>query len=365
MLMTKRRKSSLIFTICILLYAILFLVGLAFGLDWLWSYMASYEASRPNHTVDSYMENLTPDYICDRSADLIAKADASVQSAEQCRQVIKEALSGKFTHVKNLGESTDNKTVYLIRCDSRIIGRFEMTQAGSAEHGFPLWKVTSDSFDLSYLLSPGHSVTVPASYHVSVNGTELNESHITVSGIQFPVLTEFYDDYTLPTLVTYETGTTLGATDMVITDPNGASVIIDETASYDAMLPLCSEAESAKLDAFVADFIQDYVDFTSCTNDDTYGNYERLKAHIVPGTALAQRMKDAIAGLKWVSDRGAKVAGIDIAYRVPIGDSKYLCDVVYRVDTRNITGTAQTQSHVKIIVTETSSGLKAETMLTC
>lgn len=363
--MTKRRRGWLIFTICLLLYAIVFLVALGFGLDWLWGYMASYEASRPNHTVENYMEQLTPAYIYDKSTDLIAKADSSVQSPEQCRQVIMEALSSKFTHVKNLGESTDEKTVYLIRCGSRIIGRFEMTQTGTNEHGFPLWEVTSDSFDLSYLLSPGHTVTVPDTYRVTVNGAELNEAHVTVSGIRFPLLQEFYDDYALPTLVTYETGTTLGETEMVVTDPTGVPVIIDETASYDSLLPFCSDADAKRLDAAVSGFIQDYVDFISCTNNDINGNYNRLTEHIVPGTALAQRMKDAVTGLKWVSDRGAKVAGIDIASRVDIGGGKYLCDVVYRVDTRNITGSVQTESHLKIIFTDTDNCLMVETMLTC
>lgn len=363
--MAKRRKSNLIFTICILLYAIIFLVGLAFGLDWLWGYMTSYEASRSNHTVERYMAQLTPDYICDKSADLIAKADASVQSEADCRRVLTEALDGKFTHVKNLGESTEEKTAYLIRCGSRIIGRFEMTQTGENEHGFPVWTVTADSFDLSYLLSPGHTVTVPETYSVTVNGAQLGEGHIIDSGIQFPLLDEFYDDYSLPTLVTYQTGTTLGATDLIVTDPDGDPVVIDETTSNDSMLPLCGDSDAAMLDAIVSDLIQDYVDFTSCTNSDTYGNYERLKVHLVPNGPLAKRMKDAIAGLKWVSDRHAKVAGIDIAYRVDIGGGKYLCDVVYRVDTRNITGSVQTESHVKIIFTETNDGLKAETMLTC
>lgn len=363
--MAKRRKHNLIFTVSILLYAVLFLIGLAFGLDWLWSYMEAYEASRPDHTLEAYMERLTPAYICNKSADLIARTDTSVQSAEQCRQVIAEAVSGKFTHVKNLSESTDDKKVYLIRCDNRIIGRFEMTQTGESDHGFPVWAVTSDSFDLSHLLTPGHTVTVPETYLVTVNGTELNESHITASGIQFPLLAEFYDEYSLPTLVTYETGTTLGATDMVVADPTGTPVSIDEAVSYNSLLPLCGEADAVRLDAIVSDFIQDYVDFTSCTNDDTYGNYARLKAHIVPETALAQRMKDAIAGLKWVSDRGAKVVGIDIAYHVAIDDGKFLCDVIYRVDTRNITGSVQAESHVKIVFTETNDGLKAETMLTC
>ena len=363
--MAKKTKSRLIFTICLLLYAMLFLAATAVGLNHLWDYMASYELSRPHHAVDSYMQQLTADYICRKSDDLIAKADASVQSEEDCRKVITESLSGKFTCVKNLGESTDEKTVYLIRCGSRIIGGFTIAPGAQIAYGFTPWTVVSDSFDLSYLLTPGHTVTVPSNYPVTVNGVQLGESHIIESDLQFSLLTEFYDTYALPTLVTYQTGTTLGSTQLRITDPEGNAVTIDENTDWNTLLPSCSEEETAKLDGAIGAFIQDYVDFTSCTKNDIYGNYNRLAEHIVPGTALAQRMKDAIAGLKWVSDRNAKLAGIDVNQYVPIGNGKYICDIVYRVDTRNITGSVQTESHVKIVLTETSGVLKAETMLTC
>ena len=113
--MAKKTKSRLIFAICLLVYAVLFLAATAVGLNFLWDYMASYELSRPHHAVDSYMQQLTADYICNKSDDLIAKVDASVQSKEDCRKVITDSLSGKFTCVKNLGESTDQETVYLIR----------------------------------------------------------------------------------------------------------------------------------------------------------------------------------------------------------------------------------------------------------
>ena len=299
--MAKKTKSRLIFAICLLVYTVLFLAATAVGLKYLWDYMASYELSRPKHAVDGYMQQLTADYICGKSAELIAKTDASVQSEEDCRRVITEALSGKFTCVKNLGESTDEKTVYLIRCGSRIIGRFTIAPGEEVAHGFAPWKVVSDSFDLSYLLTPGHTVTVPTSYSVNCNGAVLDDTHITASGIQFPLLEEFYDDYNPPTLVTYQTGATLGPVTLTVTDSDGTPVTIDESAGYDALLPACPSETAAKLTAVTTDFLWDYVDFTSCTNNDIYGNHDRLQAHILPNSALSKRMNDAIAGLYLLS----------------------------------------------------------------
>ena len=362
--MNKRRKSRLIFTLCLLLYSVLFLIGTAIGLGHLWDYMEAYELSRPFHAVDSYMEKLDADYICDRSSDLIAMVDSTVQSPDDCRKVIREALKDKFTCVKNLGESTDDKTVYLIRCGSRIIGRFTIVPDAEIAYGFAPWKVSSDSFDLSYLLTPGHVVTAPETFTVTVNGTPLTTGHIAESGIEFPLLQEFYGSYSLPTLVTYQTGTTLGKTEVTITDPDGKAVTIDKDTDWDTLLPVCNEATSDRLSTSVSAFLKAYVDFTSCTNNDTYGNHNRLQAHILTGTALSQRMKDAIAGLKWVSDRHAKLADVQVNRLVPLEGGKYLCDVIYRVDTRNITGNVQTESHIKLIFTESGGQLKAETMIT-
>lgn len=363
--MTKRKRSRLIFTVCLLVYVVLFLIGTAVGIDYLWDYMEAYELSRPVHAVNDYMDKLTADYICDKSADLINMADASVQSEEDCRRVITESLSEKLTCVKNLGESTEEETVYLIRSGNRIIGRFTIAPGDEIGYGFTPWAVSSDSFDLSYLLTPGHTVTVPEYYSVTVNNAVLDDSHVLRSGLRFSVLEEFYETYPLPTLVTYQTGMTLGETEVLITDPSGSPVTIDGDTDWNTLLPVCDTETAAKLNSSISGFISAYVDFTSCTNNDTSGNHSKLQSHILPGSALSQRMKDAVASLKWVSDRHAKVSDVEVRQIVPIDGGKYVCDVIYRVDTHNITGNVQTESHVKLIFTENGGNMKVETMLTC
>lgn len=362
--MSKHRKHNLIFAICLMVYAVAFLIATAFGLDFLWGYMDAYERSRPNHAVDSYMDSLTAEYICDRAAEVFTKVDPLLQTEAECRQVMTDALSGKLTCVKNLGESTEDKTVYLVRCGSRIIGRFTIAPTEEIDHGYFRWSVISDSFDLSYLLTPGKTVTVPDYFTVNCNGVTLGDAHVAERDIQFSVLTHFYEDYRLPTLVTYQTGTTLGSVSVEILDASGNAVTVSEDTDYNKLLPSCSEETLAEVTKAVNGFVQKYVDFTSCTNDDIYGNYNRLVQHIVPGTGLAQRMKDAIAGLKWVTDRHAKVAEVRIDHCVDIGGGKFLCDVTYFVDTSNITGNVRAESHIQLVITETAKGLMAETMLT-
>ena len=361
----KKRTGALIFTICLCLYAIAFLIATGYGLEYLWDYMDAYEAARPKYGIEAYMQNLTQDYICDQCDDLVAQIDHKVQSEEACREVIRQAIGTEFTYAKNIAESSDEKIVYIIRAGSKVIGRAEMTPVGEAVYGYTPWKVTADSFDLSYLLTPSVSVTVPDFFQVSVNGNVLTEEYITASGVQFSLLKEYYADYTLPTIVTYEAGPFLGSGEMVVTDQAGEVVDMSAVTDMNTLLPTCSEEEILLVDKIVKDFVQDYVDFSSKTGGDTSYNYRKLMEHIVPDGVLAKRMYAAIDGLYWVSDRGAKLDSIEILSYYPMGDGRYMCDLIYRVNTRNLSGQVQTESHIKMTVIETSKGLLAESMISC
>jgi hypothetical protein len=84
----QKKKRSLIFPIVLLSYALLFLVATAFGMRYLWDFLDTYERSRPHITLDSYMENLSKDYVAERCGELINTIDHSVQTEQQCRDVI-------------------------------------------------------------------------------------------------------------------------------------------------------------------------------------------------------------------------------------------------------------------------------------
>ncbi len=361
--MTKPKKRRWIFPLLLGLYALAVLVAAAFGLDFFWDYIDAYEQSRPYHAVDAYMEKLTADYVCDRSADLIDQIDHHVQSKEACRQVIKNALAEGFTYFKKSNESTATRTVYILRSGKRDIGRFEIAQQGEAVHGFTPWEPVSDSFDLSFLLTDPVSVTVPHDSLVYVNGSLLTDQYITEDDIPYTPLKEYYSQYTLPHMCTYSAGPFLSEPTIQITDPKGDPRTFNENTDMNQFLDNCTPEEIADLKVITDSFIGRYVDFTSCTDNDSYGNYNRLKVYMVPNGALAARLYGALDGLYWVSDRHAKVAGIDIHHFVNLGQDRYLCDLTYRVDTRTYQGAVQTSSNVKIIFLNTADGLKAESMV--
>ena len=358
-----KKKRRWVFPLVLTVYAILFLGATAYGLNRLWDFMDAYECSRPYIAVDGYMAKLDADYVCDASAELIGRIDHHVQSEEACRQVIREAVAGGISCAKRSAECTDDRLVYVLRSGGMGIGEFQLEHRGETRYGYTPWEVTGDSFDLAFLLTDPVTVTVPEHYPVFVNGNQLSDDYITESGIHYPALEGFYEDYTLPCMVTYQTGPFLGDHQLQVTDLEGNPVTIDETTDMNAFADNCAPEEIASIDTAADGFIRSYIEFTSCTGNDTYGNYNKLAAHMVPGGELAKRMKNAIDGLYWVSDRGASLASITVNHYVNLGGGRYLCDLTYVVDTRDFSGAVQTTANLKLILLQTDNGLKAESML--
>ncbi len=361
--MARKKRGWLIFTIALLVYALLFLAATAFGLDFLADFLEDYEQSRPHIALNAYMDSLTADYVADRCGDLLGQIDHDLQSEEHCRQVLIESLSGKFTYAKKSGESTQTRHVYAIRCGSRLIGTMEMECAGEALGIFTAWEVTKDSFDLSYLLTEPVSITVPHNVTVLAFGNVVNDRYITQADIPYPLFQEFYSQYDLPHIRTYTVGPFLGPCTLTTRDEKGAQVTLTEETDLQQFLNNCSPDEEARLKALIDGFILHYMKFTTCADDDIYGNYQRLVPYMVPNGTLAQRMRDAFDGLYWVSDRHATLDDVTVGHYVSIGNGRYLCDVSYTFTGRTIQGVVQTTSHVKLILLATDDGLKAELML--
>lgn len=355
-------KRKWIFPVGLLIYALVFLIALAVGLGWLWDYMADFERSRPHTALNAYMQTLNGEYVADRSDDLIGQIDHNVQTEAQCRQVLTDALTGDFSWAKKSRESDDTRHVYAIRCGDRVIGTMEMERCGAYAGSFQTWQVTKETFDLSYLVTQPLHITVPEDHPVYANGNLLTKDYITRDKIPYAPFQGLYGEYTLPYMVTYTAGPFLGQAELTVTDPTGNPVFIDADTDMTVFLNNCTAEQVSAVDTHVEGFIQCYVDFLSRTGGDSEANYAALARYMVPGGELAQRMRNAMDGLKWVTDRGASISSITVHNRHAMADGRYLWDVSYVVDTKDYDGSIQTTAKVKLIVQQTADGLKTEAM---
>lgn len=358
---TKRFKHG--FLLGMIIYAVVFLIAAFFGLRYFWNFIAAFEESRPLNTINAYMDQLTVDHICDTQTEILKLAEDELVSEETCRQLMREALKDEITYAKKTSESTDTKTVYVLRSGSRIIGSVTMTATEIDEYNFARWKISEETFDLSFVLAESsYSVTVPENFQVYVNGELLDESYITESGIKYSAVERLYKDYDLPTMVTYKATVPLGECVGVVKDADGNEIVIDENTDYNVFLENCTDAEKTELKTFADAFVDSYVLFTGNSNDKAKANYQALMEYVVSGSDLASRMKMALDGLSYAQSKGDEVVSLTINRAISLGDGRYVCDVTYEVDTTGRNGVVRTTTNVQIIVVRTEDGMKAEAL---
>lgn len=358
----KKKKSGGWFGIGMLLYAVIFLGAAIFGLRFLWNYMEAYEASRPNNTVNAYMEQLTAEYIVDLCQSTIDQVDHNLQTEAECRQVLLAELSGGVRHAKKSKECTDTRLVYVVRAGTNVVGEFAIEANEADQYGFTTWTLAEESYDMSYLLGQKQTVTTPDSCTVSVNGFALDETYIIEDGIQYEDIKEYYKDYDLPGQVKYEAGPLLGEFEMVITDEAGNVRTFDENTDWSEFYYNCTDEETKALDEFSELFLERYVDFTGSNKNTRHTTYNALIKHVVEGSDLATRLKDAIAGLQFGQSKGDEIVSIVTHLRIRL-DDKFLVDMTYEVDTTGKEGVVRTTTNARLLIVETDNGMKVESII--
>lgn len=360
---TPKKRGFGRFLLGMVIYAIVFLGLTAVGLKYFWQFMEGFENSRPQNTVNAYMQALTAEHICDLSGNVIDSIDHNLQSEESCREYLLSNLSDDFSCAKKSADCTDDYQLYMIRCGKTLIGKFSIVTGEADRYGFKSWKVQEESFDLSYLVGESASITVPDQLSVVVNGKKLDSSYITEDQIPYPELEDYYDSYSLPHRVTYTFGPFLGEYDTSVQNDDGDVVTLDENTDYSVYFHNCSEEESQLLDARVKKFLERYIAFTGSANRARMDNYNLLMMYVVPESDLANRMLNAIDGLYYAQSKGDKLATIDTHHRVRLEEGRYLYDVTYEVDTTGYQGVVRTQTNAKIILVEQNSNLLIESFL--
>ena len=364
----KHKRKGLRFAIGMIVYAVLALTGVFFGLKWFWGFIEAYELSRPHIAIDAYMEQLTPEHIAQSCEDLIDYADPNLQSEQECRQILLDAVSGEITYARKASESTEDKQVYVLRSGKQVVGSFEITAGEEDKYGFRPWRFSGETFDLSFLKKTETvKLTVPEGYPVFVNGVQLDDSYrIDQVTEPFPELKDYYESYDLPVFVlnTYEAGPFLNREYTIeAKDPEGNPFTYDETYDKYQLIHNCTEAEEQELSSFLDTFLDIYVIFAGCANDAPQYNYANVMKYVVPGSNLQSRMQQALEGMQFAQSRGDEVAEVEVHHFVRLEEGTYLCDVTYKVNTRGFDGVVQTVTNTRLQIVRSNGKLLVESMM--
>lgn len=361
--MAKHRKHSLWpLLLGMGIYALVILTAAFFGLRYLWNYLKAYEDTRPEHTLNAYMEALSPEYILRAGGGFAAEIDPNLQPQEVCRAYLTDFLKGTITSAKDLSQCTDTKLVYTLRCGSRVIGSMTMVPQGEPRYGFRAWAVESNTFDLSFLLGKPQELLLPAECTVTVGGAPLGEAYITQRDIPYPALEGYYDKYDLPSMVRYQIPALLGEPKVSITDPDGTEVLPEEDFSgrySDYYLDPDGKVQEA-----VRTFLKAYIGYISCAGNNTPGNLSTVRKYIVSGSDLEQRVIRAQDGLQWVSDRHAVLTELVIHSIRTQEDGSYLCSLRYTVESTPYGKKDVAVSDLEILMVPKGETLLAASMTT-
>lgn len=345
-----------------MLYALVFLGAAAIGLKYLWAYLESYENSRPKNTVEAYINDLTVQQIVDMGIAVRDRIDGTLQSEDECRQVIAGAIADGVDYAKNSRESTDTRQVYVLRSGGKTIGNVVIEAGRADKYGFSAWSVTEGEFDFSCLIGDTASVTVPSDYIVSANGHVLNTDYVTRDRIPYAEIEALYEDHDLPYQLTYTAGPVLGTLKLTVTDPSGEPVTVDESTDWSSIYHNCTAEETQKLDAFTEEFLARYVAFTGSNKNTRNGTYSRLMEYVVADSGMAVRLGAALEGLQFGQSRGDEVVSIETHHQIRLEAGKYLCDITYEVDTTGKQGVVRTATSARLTVVQTDGGLMLDAL---
>jgi len=186
---SERKSKSGKFGYFLIRYAVVFLACIVIGLICFWKYIAAYESSRPEHTMDSLIQTMDKD-----SGTDALKENFKVSEFEDKDKVFKEIYSSYLqgqscSYRKMPGEYTDDTPVYIIRSGTVDLLKVSLEPKGknAAGFGFQLWKVSS----MGLLNDKTRPLTIeaPPNAAVSINGIAVSKDYITDNHVEYRNLT--------------------------------------------------------------------------------------------------------------------------------------------------------------------------------
>ena len=356
---TTERGTPRRFFRTMLYIALIAVLLISIGTSVFYVYMAAYEHSRPSFALKNYIENINMNHIIEISEDIVSKVDKNTQSTQESYEKIYFGIKNA-QYVKNLKESNEYQTSYILRDDDILLENVVLTLGKPGLFGFIPWAVEKEEMLESSLCSRV-KVTVPKGYKVEVGGNELGHSSVVNDRTPYQILEGFYELYDgLPTLVEYDTGEFIGKPDFRVLDPNGNEVTPEEY-SEDTICNNCTEDEIAAIDDLMKPFVEKYVAYKSSPNGSAAFNLYEVTPFCVQGGEMENRLKMALGGLSYASSRGDTVTDISINKHFSLGDGRYVCELTYTVETTGSNAVHSTHTYSsRFYLLDTEKGLRVE-----
>lgn len=333
--MAKKRKSKTgtkIYWTLLLTYTLALSVAAVFALRMVWTYAEEYEAARPNHVIDKYVDDLNKNLWVDGISEAIAAMPHPAQTDEECAACVKEMLKDGIVAVRQGSTDGGNSITYNLRCSNgNVFGKVTLVEDMSKVDDLQFktlipWKISSTEFDFNALYTTVE-ITAPKIYKVYINTMELGEEYIVEDDIHYDVLDAYYNDFPgLPTKARYRFDQAIGTLEPVVKDDDGNIVVIDETQDDSQFIVPCSDEMLVRLSDFSVKFADRYLKFVSGVGDPML-TYEALMPYIVQGTAFDNNLHNMMDGLSYGHTSSYRMDSAVLNGALDLGGGNYMCDV--------------------------------------
>lgn len=198
----KRKRRKPIFWPVYLTLLVAVIAVVAFGLTYVWNWLADYEAALPV-------------YVAEDAEKIFTERDfAAVYEWEDKTLIGNE---GQDAYVRYMQELTESKTIacsevrsgsadvkrYIVKADEEKIAEFTLGKTGvKTEYGNDLWALNAVT---TFVIQPTtYTVTAQNTSHVIVDGAELDASYAITTGESIDWTQFLPEDIEKPTLTTYQ-----------------------------------------------------------------------------------------------------------------------------------------------------------------
>ena len=383
----KRRSGAgtAIYVVILTLWVLFLAAVCLYILSQIWAYASVYEETEVEPVIESYVANLRENLWDDSIAETVGAMPHPVQSDEEVRQLVREILmTDEISYTQKQGAVRSDSITYYLLCGENAFGEVTLVQdtsknlvenvnvpdivvGGLAKMGVAIlpelysWKVSEESFDFSGLYS-SVSVTVPANYHVSLNGVNLSEEYIVERDIHFDNLEPYYYRYdNLPTKVTYQCDHIMGHLEPVIYDEAGKEVTIDPERDDSQFMAEVDDATMERIRTHIDGFSDAYLHLSASTGDPN-GPYNELLNYIEPGSEMDNTLKQIFLIGDWSHNSYYQYKGSEVISAYSISGGFYLVDYYARAVVNQPAGTIDLERHLRSIIDDTGDHMITATI---
>jgi len=205
----KKKKKFHAYVAVLMVWLILVTCGILYVYrefnDYLVSYEAAYQASRPSHVIDeifTHFEAYDVDYIWEHMDS--HPTTSQFESEDTVRNYILEMINGKTMSYLPSNTYTEESPSYVIEADGLVVAEVSLRKdldVPQREYGFPTWTLST----ITYYTEPFETVMITAAENstVYVNGIALGDNYV-ASDLTYPEYISYVEPYnTMPGIHTY------------------------------------------------------------------------------------------------------------------------------------------------------------------